>query len=193
VKKYGISLVAVLLLGIVASSIPNAHATMFNCAAFIDGPQANAGAGTGSPDTGTYTGTYDDNTNQLSWNIPWTGLATAETSMHFHGPALPNQNAGVQVPVPGLVSPSIGNAILAQAQEPNLLGGLFYLNLHSVAFPGGEIRGQVSCIPDQNVGGTLIPIDTAMILLAGTQSAAAWMIPVIVAGIGFAIVIARKL
>jgi len=42
------------------------------------------------------------------------------------------------------------------------------------------------------VGGSLIPIDTTMVLVAGAQSTSAWMIPVIVAGIGFAIVIARK-
>jgi len=42
------------------------------------------------------------------------------------------------------------------------------------------------------VGGSLIPIDTTMLLAAGAQSISAWMIPVIVAGIGFAIVIARK-
>jgi len=42
------------------------------------------------------------------------------------------------------------------------------------------------------VGGELIPLDTTMILVAGTHSVAAWMIPVIVSGIGFAIVIARK-
>ena len=42
------------------------------------------------------------------------------------------------------------------------------------------------------VGGSLTPIDTTMVLVAGAQSISAWMIPVIVAGIGFAIVIARK-
>ena len=42
------------------------------------------------------------------------------------------------------------------------------------------------------VGGELIPLDTTSLLLAGAQMNAAWMIPVIVAGIGFAIVIARK-
>ncbi len=42
------------------------------------------------------------------------------------------------------------------------------------------------------VGGEMIPLDTTMILVAGTQTAAAWMIPVIVSGIGIAIVIARK-
>jgi len=42
------------------------------------------------------------------------------------------------------------------------------------------------------VGGDLIPLDTSALILAGAQTNAAWMIPVIVSGIGFAIVIARK-
>ena len=43
------------------------------------------------------------------------------------------------------------------------------------------------------IGGEFIEIDYVSVLVAGTQSITAWMIPVIVAGIGFAIVIARKL
>ena len=42
------------------------------------------------------------------------------------------------------------------------------------------------------VGGTLVPIDSTALLLVGAQMTAAWMIPVIIAGIGIAIVIARK-
>ena len=42
------------------------------------------------------------------------------------------------------------------------------------------------------IGGELIGIDTTAVLAAGAQYTAAWMIPVIVSGIGFAIVIARK-
>ncbi len=42
------------------------------------------------------------------------------------------------------------------------------------------------------VGGELIPLDATMVLVAGTHSVAAWMIPVIVSGIGIAIVVARK-
>ncbi len=43
------------------------------------------------------------------------------------------------------------------------------------------------------IGGKIVPIDSAALLLAGAQMNAAWMIPVIVSGIGFAIVILRKL
>jgi len=42
------------------------------------------------------------------------------------------------------------------------------------------------------VGGELIPIDATMVLVAGSQLTAAWMIPVIVSAIGIGIVIARK-
>ncbi len=44
----------------------------------------------------------------------------------------------------------------------------------------------------QAVGGKLIPLDTTMVLVAGTHTAAAWMIPVIISAIGIGIVIARK-
>jgi len=47
-------------------------------------------------------------------------------------------------------------------------------------------------IPPAMVAGSLTPIDTTMVLVAGTQSIASWMIPVIVAGIGIGIVVARK-
>ncbi len=200
-KIHAISLVAILLFGIVASSLPNANATMINCPTSMDGPQANAGAGTGSPGTGSATVTFDDATNQLSWNISWSGLLGAETLMHFHGAALPNQNAGVQVSTGVLGPPVVGNTVIAAGQAADLLSDLWYLNLHTTAFAGGEIRGQVLCeTPNGNggngdrmvVGGEFIGVDTTSVLVAGSQNTAAWMIPVIVSAIGFAIVIARK-
>jgi len=42
------------------------------------------------------------------------------------------------------------------------------------------------------IGGTIIPLDTTSLLLAGTQMTASWLIPVIVSAIGIGIVIARK-
>ena len=49
-----------------------------------------------------------------------------------------------------------------------------------------------SCLP-QAVGGELIALDSTMVLVAGAQYTAAWMIPVIVSAIGIGIVIARKI
>jgi len=45
---------------------------------------------------------------------------------------------------------------------------------------------------DEGVAGTLVPIDSAMLLLAGAQMIGAWIIPAIVASVGIAVVIARK-
>ena len=42
------------------------------------------------------------------------------------------------------------------------------------------------------VGGELIPLDTTALLVAGTYSTASWLIPVLVAGVGFVIIVLRK-
>jgi hypothetical protein len=44
---------------------------------------------------------------------------------------------------------SAKNAIwnFSQAQEANIIAGLTYVNIHSSAFPGGEIRGQIVRVP----------------------------------------------
>lgn len=97
---------------------------------------------TGSTATGAGTATYDPVTRLFSWNITFSGLSAAETAAHFHGPARACANAGVQVSLP-LGSPKVGSTTLTVAQGLQLVAGLWYVNIHSSAFPGGEIRGQV--------------------------------------------------
>ncbi len=116
----------------------------------MDGAQANAGAGTGSPGTGTATLSFDTVTKALTWSILWSDLTGTPTLMHFHGPALPNQNAGVQIGTGVVGPPVVGNAILSASQEADMLDGLWYLNLHTDVFPGGEIRGTVVSAPVPN-------------------------------------------
>ena len=123
------------------------HASIISLSASIDGAQANAGAGTGSPGTGSASMTLDDITKEFKWNVQWSGLTGNVTVAHFHGPALPNQNAGVQVPFDTASNPSIGIAILSSTQESDLLAGLWYINIHSTDEPAGEIRGQVHVVP----------------------------------------------
>lgn len=140
---------AIAILAIV-SLVGSAHSATTNLVATIDGAQANAGAGTGSPATGSATITYDDVTGELSWSISWNGLQGNVTVAHFHGPALTNQNAGVQVnfgAISGLASPSVGSTNIDAGQAADLLNELWYINIHSDLEPGGEIRGQVLVDP----------------------------------------------
>jgi hypothetical protein len=123
-----------------------ASAAVINLTASIDGAQA----GTASSATGSATMTYDDVSGLFSWDISWTPLDGDITVAHFHGPAAPGVGAGVQVnfgSISGLASPSIGSAVISSTQASELLAGLWYINIHSVVYPGGEIRGQVNPVP----------------------------------------------
>ena len=102
---------------------------------------------TGSPGTGSGFVTFDTDLSELMWEISWEGLLGDVIAMHFHGPAPPGMNAGIELPIPGLESPSIGSAIITPVQAADLLAGLWYVNIHTTRFPGGEIRGQVVPAP----------------------------------------------
>ncbi len=185
--KKALSLIAFSILLLVPIGSQNAFATQFSCSANMLG--GNEVPPNASPGSGTLTGTYDDVTNQLSWNISWINLLGTETLMHFHGPAPVGNNAGVQVDVgaiSGVASPSVGLTNIAPAQGADLLAGLWYINLHTNTFPGGELRGQVSCIADDEVvGGEIIPVEATSLILAGAQTPAVWMLSALSAlGIG---------
>ena len=62
----------------------------------------------------------------------------------FHGPALACANAGVAVPLKDPASGSKDTVALTDAQIADLEAGKWYVNVHTAANPGGEIRGQVT-------------------------------------------------
>ncbi|HWK85819.1 MAG TPA: CHRD domain-containing protein [Caldimonas sp.] len=84
--------------------------------------------------------------NSLTWTITYSGTTGPVTAGHFHGPATASANAGVVVPFPAssLPSPITGSATLTDAQVADLKAGKWYINLHTAANPGGELRGQVN-------------------------------------------------
>jgi hypothetical protein len=101
---------------------------------------ANTSAGTGSADVD-----YDAATKKLTWKLTYSGLTGPATAAHFHGPAEAGKNAGVAVAIPNATSsPAEGSATLTDAQAADLTAGKYYINVHTAANPGGEIRGQVT-------------------------------------------------
>jgi hypothetical protein len=97
-----------------------------------------------STGTGTVTVTFDTATKKLSWEGTYSGLSGPATAGHFHGPAEPGKNAGVAVPITASSSPFQGSADLTEAQAADLMAGKWYVNIHTEAHKGGEIRGQVA-------------------------------------------------
>ncbi|SFL98382.1 CHRD domain-containing protein [Bradyrhizobium sp. NFR13] len=97
-----------------------------------------------SPGKGTADIDFDPATKKLTWKLIYSGLTGPATMAHFHGPAEPGKNAGVAVPITPATSGSEGSATLTDAQAADLLAGKYYVNVHTEANKGGEIRGQVT-------------------------------------------------
>src|SRR5947209_16716533 len=100
-------------------------------------PNTSAGKGTADLD-------YDPASKKLSWKLNYSGLSGPATAAHFHGPAEAGKNAGVAVPISNTASGSEGSATLTDAQAADLTAGKYYVNIHTDANKGGEIRGQVT-------------------------------------------------
>jgi hypothetical protein len=94
--------------------------------------------------TGAVTATFDPATKKLTWQGTYSGLTGPATAGHFHGPADPGKNAGVAVPITASSSPFQGSADLTDAQAADLMAGKWYVNIHTEAHKGGEIRGQIT-------------------------------------------------
>ena len=79
----------------------------------------------------------------LNYELSFSGLTAAQTGAHIHGPAAVGVNAGILFPFP-LGTPVFGTVgPLTAVQLGQLNGALWYVNVHSTTFPGGEIRGQI--------------------------------------------------
>ncbi len=108
-----------------------------------------AGASETPPNNSAGTGTVEASLNkasaELKWKVVYSGLSGPAGAGHFHGPAAPGQNAGVALGFKGSVeSPITGEATLTPEQMKDLLDGKWYVNLHTKAYPGGEIRAQLT-------------------------------------------------
>jgi Cu/Zn superoxide dismutase len=99
---------------------------------------------TTSKGSGTAEFTYDTASKKLDWTVSYKDMSGPVTAGHIHGPAAPGANAGVAVPFQNAgSSPIKGSATLTDAQAADLMAGKDYVNLHTAANKGGEIRGQI--------------------------------------------------
>ena len=138
----GATAVAAVLAGCGSMHTSSPPATMWmNFSAQLNGAQevpAKAVSGSGTAEV-----QFDRDTGTLRYTINYGGLTGALTGAHIHGPAASGANAGVVVPFANAASPIRGEAKLNPTQAGDLMAGLYYVNLHTAANPGGEIRGQL--------------------------------------------------
>ena len=131
-----------------------------------------------SPGTGFATVTLDTAAHTLGVNVSFTGLVAGVTASHIHCCiTIPNGTAGVATVTPtftgfpsGVTAGTYSNIFdtsLASSWNPayvtanggtplsaeaalaiGLAAGTSYLNIHSSTFPGGEIRGFLTAVPE---------------------------------------------
>jgi hypothetical protein len=131
--------IAILAAGLISGG---AKAEMIDFhAALSGGAEVPANQTKGS---GMATATLDSVTKMLTYSVTFKDLTGPATAAHFHGPASVSANAPPVVPITGMISPSKGTATLTDAQIADLEAGKWYVNVHTAANPGGEIRGMVS-------------------------------------------------
>jgi hypothetical protein len=156
-----------LLLGVSLASL--AHAQIFTNFDVTINVAQEVPTGGGRSGSGSATITLDTNSNVLTiQSLTFSGLSGNWSAAHFHGPAGIGTNAGVLYNLGPLITPgantatfgSITAANVTMVNNPNgsgftiaqqlsqLQAGLWYVNIHSTTFGGGEIRGQIIPVPE---------------------------------------------
>ena len=101
---------------------------------------------------------YSKETRVLTYSVTWSGLSGSVTAMHVHGLAPTGYAAGIVQNIitssGGLATPGSAYGVTGKfsgslfvdgvaIKEDDLLNGMYYINIHTAANPGGEIRGQI--------------------------------------------------
>jgi len=109
-------------------------------AAMLDG--ANNHPPTGSGGTGTATLILNDEETEVSYVVTYEGLEGAELDCHFHQGG-PGEDGIILHHLP-LGTPKFGVWEVSLHDVGDLYSDNVYINIHTTAYPSGEIRGNIS-------------------------------------------------
>lgn len=91
--------------------------------------------------TGTATLLFDSITKIFVLKVTYSGVTASNGHIHK---AAAGSSGAVVFPFTSFTSPiDYTSVALTSQQEADLRANLYYVNIHSSAFPGGEIRGQL--------------------------------------------------
>lgn len=142
---------------VVRASLALALPLVASCSFYLSEPRvpktdlraALAGAYVAPPTTsqgsGYFEAVYRPSTKVLEYRLNLQGLSGPITMGYLQGPAAPGQNgppvAPINIPIYGY---TIRDGVtLTEEQAAQVLAGQWYVNVITLQFPDGEIRGQI--------------------------------------------------
>ena len=157
--------------------------------ATVNGDQEVPPVTTEASGTATVTISADDTT--VTYEVSYSGLSGDLLASHIHCGAA-GVVAGVMLPFahgPSPFSGTLTQADFAACGDVTTFAGALdairagntYVNLHTAANPGGEIRGQLKTLLNTATDDPIAPAGTPVLLLIGVfaiAAAVAWMRPV---------------
>lgn len=93
--------------------------------------------------TGNLQATLNKQTRVLTWTLSTNGLSGPPVAASFNGPAMPGDNAAVEVPLQAGQNLDRGTVTLTESQIDDVMAGRWYINVLTANRPDGEIRGQL--------------------------------------------------
>jgi hypothetical protein len=134
---------------------PPVSPRVYTAVAFGSNEVNDAGqpAPTGNP--GRVLAVFVDRTTQIDWSLRFDNIEQV-TMSHIHGPALPNQNAGVIFDL--FIPPAPSGALNGRVETGTITGSATvsldslrtllnasraYVNVHTTPLPAGAVRGQI--------------------------------------------------
>ena len=111
--------------------------------ASLNGAQETPAVTTNATGLGSFT--LSQSFDKLRFRVAFAGLSGPVTGAHFHSGAV-GVSGPVVVPLDAFVTGNVleGEIVPTQAFLASLALGEIYINLHTAANPGGEIRGQLA-------------------------------------------------
>ena len=100
---------------------------------------------TGSRGSGYFEAVYRPSTKVLEYRLNLSGLSGPITMGYLHGPAGPGENAQQVAPINiPIYDYTIWDGVtLTEEQAAQVLAGQWYINVMTLQYPDGEIRGQI--------------------------------------------------
>jgi hypothetical protein len=132
----------------------------------LDGAQADGGNGTGSSAKGFGVFRLSPDLKQLEIHVEHDAASPTNGHVHLGAPGVEGPPV---FPFSSFTSPIVETWDLTSTDLDNLLAGDLYVNIHTAAFPLGEIRGQIL---KQSIPYSFFLDESEEALCAGTGSAA---------------------